>query len=79
MKNIKRVIVLKPVPIPGLEEPMPMFSTIELYNTYPRNKREHQVVFQQGNRFGMVGDRCYSISEEYLLELSRKGIVVLHY
>jgi len=75
MKRIAKVIVLKPIPIPGIDEPMPRSSKINLDTSYPVKNREHQVVFQQGSFFGSVGDRCYSITDEYLRELDKQWII----
>ena len=76
MKRIARVtMVFKPIPIPGIEEPMPKYSKIEIDKSYPVAKREHQVVFQQGNNYGTVGDRCYSISDAYLRQLDKEGYI----
>ena len=77
MRKINKVTVLKPIPIKGIERPMPVFSRIELDKSYPVAKREHQVIFQQGAYYGEVGDRCYYISQEELLKLEADGIVRL--
>lgn len=80
MKKLSRVIVLKPISIPGIDEPMPVTSKIEIDRVkYPKCKREHQVFAMSGPVYGNVGDRCYSITEEYLNQLEREGIVKFYY
>jgi hypothetical protein len=41
----------------------------------PRAKKQHALVFQQGNHYGLVGDCCDYLSHEELLELEREGAV----
>jgi len=75
MKRVGSVIILKEIPIPGLDVSMPRSSRIELDKSYPVNQREHQVIYKQGFIYGIVGDRCCSITNDYLLELDKKGII----
>lgn len=80
MKKLIKVTVLKPIPIKGINEPMPITSKIEIDRvTYPKKKREHQVFAMSGPVYGNVGDRCYSITEDELNQLERDGIVKFHY
>ncbi|HKS28949.1 MAG TPA: hypothetical protein VJS44_14075 [Pyrinomonadaceae bacterium] len=44
-------------------------------NRSPRDKKQHQLLFQQGDRYGTVGDCCDYISHEQLLELEQQGFV----
>jgi hypothetical protein len=77
--KIKSIVVLKPIPINGIDEPMPQKSKIIFDGSYPIKNREHKVVFQIGESFGTVGDRCYSITQEELLKLEKDGIAILYY
>jgi hypothetical protein len=40
-----------------------------------RSKKLHQLIFQQGDRYGEVGDCCDYITHDQLLELERTGFV----
>lgn len=42
-----------------------------------RPKKQHALVYQQGRRFGSVGDRCDYLKHDELLELASRGLVRL--
>lgn len=41
----------------------------------PSNKKEHQLIYQQGSQYGSVGDCCAYLSNEDLLKLEAKGMI----
>lgn len=41
----------------------------------PSNKKEHQLIYQQGSKYGAVGDCCAYLSNEQLLDLESKGMI----
>jgi len=69
-------MIMKPIPIEGIEEPMPRWSKISIDTSYPTSKREHQIYTASSGSFGSVGDRCYSFSEEYLRKLCDEGYLI---
>jgi hypothetical protein len=50
-------------------------SEINYDSRLPRDKKLHQLLFQQGDYYGEVGDCCEYITHELLLELERGGFV----
>lgn len=44
----------------------------------PTRKKIHQLIYQQGPRYGQVGDMCESFTHDELLELERQGFVRIH-
>lgn len=41
----------------------------------PRAKKIHSLYFQQGNHYGTVGDKAWTLTHDQLLELERTGFV----
>lgn len=41
----------------------------------PSKNKEHQLIYQQGARYGEVGDCCVYLSNEDLLRLEEKGMI----
>lgn len=41
----------------------------------PSNKKEHQLIYQQGENYGEVGDCCTYLSNEDLFALEEKGMI----
>lgn len=50
-------------------------TKINLDRKRPSNKKEHQLIYQQGPNYGTVGDCCNYLSNEELLELEAKGMI----
>jgi hypothetical protein len=46
------------------------------YDAYtPRAKKRHQLVYQQGDVYGTVGDKCSYLTHDELLALVRDGSI----
>jgi hypothetical protein len=46
------------------------------YDAYtPRAKKRHQLVYQQGDVYGTVGDKCLYLTHDELLALLRDGAI----
>lgn len=43
----------------------------------PSNKKEHQLIYQQGSHYGTVGDCCNYLNNNDLLELEAKGMILI--
>lgn len=41
----------------------------------PSNKKEHQLIYQQGSQYGQVGDYCTYLTNDELFELEQKGMI----
>jgi hypothetical protein len=41
----------------------------------PRAKKIHQLLYQQGPRYGQIGDACDYVRHDELLEMERRGLV----
>lgn len=50
-------------------------ARIEYDSQSPRNKKLHQLIFQQGDHYGNVGDCCDYLTHDQLLDLERAGFV----
>jgi hypothetical protein len=50
-------------------------SELNYDSKLPRAKKLHQLLFQQGDYYGEVGDCCEYITHEQLLELERTDFV----
>lgn len=48
-------------------------SSIEYDAKNPKAKKVHQLIYQQGDRYGTVGDCCEYLTHEKLLELEAAG------
>ena len=44
----------------------------------PSKKKEHQLIYQQGTRYGQVGDCCTYLSNDDLLKLEEKGMIKIN-
>jgi hypothetical protein len=71
-----RVTVLKPIKRPLFDDPFwPRTSIINYDARRPRAKKLHQLLHQQGEVFGMVGDRSDSLTHAEMLQLWRDGFL----
>lgn len=76
VNSVKQIAVIV---IPsGKEYPHDSRTKIVLDSSAPIAKKEHQILFQQGPRYGSVGDYCYSVDHEELFELERKGMIKIN-
>ena len=71
-----RAIVLKDITPVGWGPCLEPFIRHRSFITYDK-RRGHQLIYQQGDRYGTVGDRCYDMPHEELLALVRDGYVRL--
>jgi hypothetical protein len=51
-------------------------SFIDYDARHPIPKKQHQLVYQQGDQYGMVGDRCTYLTHDELLALIADGSVL---
>jgi hypothetical protein len=74
--RILSVTILKTIEFEGYK-PFPFgFKTkIILDKKNPSHRKEHQLIYQQGARYGEVGDWCKYIDNNELLELEKKGYI----
>lgn len=77
MRRILSVRQIKPIQINenGFVYPLNCCTKIELDKKSPSNKKEHQIVYQQGRQYGSVGDCCTSVNNDELFELEAKGMI----
>jgi hypothetical protein len=73
MKRIRNATVIKPI------KDFPMGSKIILDKSNPVKRKCHQLIWQQGNYYGQVGDRCAYLSHEELFELHEQGFIKLEF
>ena len=50
-------------------------AQIEYDSQSPRHKKLHQLIFQQGDHYGTIGDCCDYLTHDLLLDLERGGFV----
>lgn len=66
------VTILRDIKRPGYTTPFyARTARIDFYSP----KEGHQIVYQQGPHYGLVGDRCDDLTHAELLELERDGFV----
>lgn len=41
----------------------------------PRARKLHSLYFQQGNHYGLVGDKAWTLTHDELLEMERQGFI----
>ena len=70
------VTILKDIERPGWHDPFyKRVCFIEYDSAAPMRKKIHQLIHQQGPRYGTIGDRCEHLTHDELLELERHGFV----
>jgi hypothetical protein len=52
-------------------------ARVEYDRKRPVDKKEHLLIFQQGDRYGEVGDCCEYLTHAELLDLQRKGFLMI--
>jgi hypothetical protein len=73
---MSRWVVMVDIVPPGWSTPFPRYRTFIDYDSKrPIAKKQHQIVYQQRDQYGTVGDMCAGLSHEQLLELERQGAV----
>jgi hypothetical protein len=40
-----------------------------------QDKKQHALIYQQGPQYGSIGDNCYFLTHDELLDLERRGFV----
>lgn len=66
------VTILRDIKRPGYTTPFyARTARIDFYSA----KKGHQIIYQQGPRYGSVGDCCDDLTHAELLELERDGFV----
>ena len=77
--RILEVKQLKPIQLreKGFKFPVSKQTIFILDKKSPSNKKHHQLVFQQGDRFGLVGDFCAYLSNDELFELEKLEIITV--
>jgi hypothetical protein len=72
-----RFLVQRDITPRGYSEPFIRHRSFIIYDAKrPTDKKEHQLIYQQGDRYGTVGDRCVNLGHEELLALERDGSVL---
>ena len=72
-----RFLVQRDITPRGYSEPFLRHRSFIVYDAKRSTaKKEHQIIYQQGDQYGTVGDRCASLGHEELLELERDGSVL---
>lgn len=59
----------------GFIFPISSQTSLILDKKSPANRKEHQLIYQQGSQYGEVGDRCTYLNNKQLLELEEKGMI----
>jgi hypothetical protein len=73
-----KIIVLKDVELPGWRRPFWKGSThIDYDAKSPVKDKWHGVIYQQGPKYGEVGDKCEYIRHKQLLELEKRGVIAI--
>jgi len=57
--------------------PLSSKTKIVLDKKSPSNRKEHQLIYQQGPQYGSVGDCCKYLDNFELLELESKGFITI--
>jgi len=71
-----RFVVLRDITPPGWSTPFPRHRTFVDYDArHPVAKKNHQLVYQQRDTYGTVGDMAVDVSHGELLELERNGAI----
>jgi len=71
-----RFIVKRDITPRGYSEPFIRHRSFIVYDAKrPIEKKQHQLVYQQGDQYGTVGDRCAYLNHEELLALESEGSV----
>lgn len=74
--NKVKVRILKPIIPQGWSSAFhPQSSRLIYDSASPRKRKQHQLIYQQGSRYGTVGDMCEYLSHDDLLALERDGFV----
>ncbi len=72
-----RFLVQRDITPRGYSEPFIRHRSFIVYDAKsPVLRKHHQLVYQQGDQYGTVGDRCAYLSHEDLLALERDGSVL---
>ena len=77
--RIKSVRQIKPIQVRegGFIYPMSSSTRIILDKVRHSTKKIHDLVYQQGSQYGMVGDCCDYLNNDELLALEEKGMIVI--
>ena len=71
-----RFIVVRDITPPRWSTPFPRHRSFIDYDAKrPIEKKQHQLIYQQGDHYGLVGDMCSNLTHEELLALERDGFV----
>ena len=55
--------------------PLTTATKIILDKVRPAAKKIHQLIYQQGERYGIAGDHCIYLSNQDLLDLEKQGYI----
>jgi len=76
MRRRIRFVVLQDIVPPGWSTPFPRHRTFVDYDARrPAGEKRHQLVYQQRDIYGTVGDMAADLSHAQLLELERSGAI----
>lgn len=71
-----KITILRDIEAPGFSSIFFKRSSRIIYDTKsPKTKKLHQLLYQQGERYGEIGDMCTYLKHDELLDLERRGFV----
>ena len=69
------VMILRDIPRGSYSVFIRHRSRIEYDAKNPIAKKNHQLIYQQGDHYGTVGDMCNYLTHDELLELEQQGYI----
>jgi hypothetical protein len=77
--RIKSIIQVKPISFGDNSFVFPVTCQTKfiLDKKNRSDKKEHQLIYQQGRTYGMVGDRCRYLTNDELVDLEQRGLIII--